>query len=1689
MATPEAIEAKTLRSDRQHTDNPTILDLITPEISEKNLEPAITHFYSFAVNALRQRESVFLVAGVAGELPPDERLVSILPAGKFSIEWRQDDRHTEGQACVVLPQDEKHKEKRFLLLSSAIHQLREKKLRIFLLTYPKEKPHQTIVLPKQPPPPEIPQPQEPIRLTLQRALNEAVSSLQADTPHKETLLEIFTGLHHALETDRRDSPIIIKMPNDTVREQVREIVVRASAGVLENQGHVLAVRNNDVPPALRVIATTWKGLSKTLDTSRAIDIIVIDGDEPLTKKQFNLISHYVPQKPVIILESDIDERDHSTQPDLFATSLTEAIDRKLLRPVLYRTLIPDLLGPNIQDWLDTHGSVTDTLIGKLASDATYNASLAHLIYDAIAITSGTTVAGIHKCFIQTLNADQAGILEEELRELLPPGLLDRVVTIKDPGNMNGTQQYGFRQWQKNHAEILIAPTLPPHKRVPEGVSMVFLHPERHNQEMMHILVRSLQPAIGNYDPVTIFEMGPCPNLSSRGFRTLEEELQAPVSKQQKISPAINRTESRAHKPKHTGIVSLVSQSGIDLRTVPLEDKKRHMTALTKRQREVFSLALKDMPLSDIASQLKVTPQSVKCVIRYGLHSIDHPRIKKERPTGVPRYAPYLFNGESVLTKSEDERRIIYTRAHLTLLEIETMEAYIVELPRGAGVPNRVAEVMLATNKVTVNRFLAKIRRKLANPDVYAPKPPKELSLITPGGIDLRTLTPKERQIHWRALTSRQQEIIGYALGGMSVHKIATVTNTIDHNIRSVIKYGLKSIDNPRTQKEKLARKPHRAPYLFNGESILTKNESERHAIYAQAHLTPRQIETIEAYIATLPQGIGVRERVAQMIHTKSIAAVSTTLAQVRKKLANPEAFVPIPKELLLITPSGIDLRQLPAEMVEHHLQYLTPRQQEVLRCALRGMRPPDIARQSVVIALQRIDHPRIHKEKQPTTPREYKPYLWQGVSILSVSADERGDIYSKAHLNDLEIATMEAFIAALPLGKGVYKRVAQAVNAANIAAVNTILVRIRRKLEHPGVHVPKYPRTLTLITPNGIDLRQVTPNELQRHIQELTPRQQEVMELALKNIPNRQIAERLGINYQNVWTRIQAGLRRIDHPRVKKENTYAPRAWKQFLFKGQSISSMSEEQRKEVYSRTYLFPREILAIESYLYADQQNLKVYEHVAQILPLNIARVGWVMTNIRKKLADPEKYKPKTRLTPSLVTPEGIDLRKVQPDELQRHIQTLTPKQQEVMVLALKNVPICDMAIQLVKYPSNIRRILQTGLWRIDHPKVKKEKTHAPRKQVKFFFEEQSLFEIPEDQRKEIYARVHLTPKNILAIESYIFAKQNGLEVMKHVTQSLNAPSVDAVGVMLSNIRKKLADPEKYKPKTRGRKPGQHRETTPPRTTISAQTYLLSQITEGDKPTPKISKKTIHTWAAQQMLPKEIFRYDKPNLIRWNQYVTLMRTLIHLSKEHYPDLTTTITQPIRENDPIPSVATIVQRIEALLPELLLRAYINRFPEQPMTKQHMDDALEHQGLAEGNSTKPLLTILKVLDESVENAQLFGNHSPFSAYTLPYGGYCIHLKRISDAQFSAAAYMSYGKPCREAIRTRVRLSRATTPIANFLKPILLQDNQQNSLEQALKIKYDWATIYLDIAPLALGEPETKRQRELAELINTKILH
>jgi len=114
----------------------------------------------------------------------------------------------------------------------------------------------------------------------------------------------------------------------------------------------------------------------------------------------------------------------------------------------------------------------------------------------------------------------------------------------------------------------------------------------------------------------------------------------------------------------------------------------------------------------------------------------------------------------------------------------------------------------------------------------------------------------------------------------------------------------------------------------------------------------------------------------------------------------------------------------------------------------------------------------------------------------------------------------------------------------------------------------------------------------------------------------------------------------------------------------------------------------------------------------------------------------------------------------------------------------------------------------------PPEGKEKTYAYRGRKPFLFEGQSLIAIQEEQRKEIYTRVHLTPREILAIESYIFAIQHNVEIDKYVVQALHAPKRSIVNETLFLIRRRLANPQLYEPKKRGGKPSQHRETGNPK-----------------------------------------------------------------------------------------------------------------------------------------------------------------------------------------------------------------------------------------------------------------------------------
>jgi len=188
-------------------------------------------------------------------------------------------------------------------------------------------------------------------------------------------------------------------------------------------------------------------------------------------------------------------------------------------------------------------------------------------------------------------------------------------------------------------------------------------------------------------------------------------------------------------------------------------------------------------------------------------------------------------------------------------------------------------------------------------------------------------------------------------------------------------------------------------------------------------------------------------------------------------------------------------------------------------------------------------------------------------------------------------------------------------------------------------------------------------------------------------------------------------------------------------------------------------------------------------------------------------PKTPKPRPQRL-SLKTDSGIDLRTLTDKQFDQLTTRLTPTQLKYLAVARNGKSVPEMARKFDRQAAGIYSSIRTALSRIDHPRdrhvdhqrIKKEKTHSPRKQAQFLFEGQSLFEIPEDQRKKIYARVHLTPRNILAIESYIYAIQHNLRVNIYVAQSINTPGTGAVYVMLSHIRKKLARPDKYEPKTR-------------------------------------------------------------------------------------------------------------------------------------------------------------------------------------------------------------------------------------------------------------------------------------------------
>jgi len=150
------------------------------------------------------------------------------------------------------------------------------------------------------------------------------------------------------------------------------------------------------------------------------------------------------------------------------------------------------------------------------------------------------------------------------------------------------------------------------------------------------------------------------------------------------------------------------------------------------------------------------------------------------------------------------------------------------------------------------------------------------------------------------------------------------------------------------------------------------------------------------------------------------------------------------------------------------------------------------------------------------------------------------------------------------------------------------------------------------------------------------------------------------------------------------------------------------------------------------------------------------------------------------------------------------------------------------------------------------------------------------------------------------------------------------------------------------------------------------------------------------------------------------------------------------------------------------------------------MDQALRRDELTSSAETRRIFRLLAELDATQENADLYGDHSPFAAYTMQPDARNAHLLKLTNSRFSAAALPSFGNLAR-SYTSQNSIITNFYHVGKFSQTNTQPRQQQEALEKAFHVQYDWATIYLDITPLALGEPETKRQRELAEFIRSQI--
>jgi hypothetical protein len=256
----------------------------------------------------------------------------------------------------------------------------------------------------------------------------------------------------------------------------------------------------------------------------------------------------------------------------------------------------------------------------------------------------------------------------------------------------------------------------------------------------------------------------------------------------------------------------------------------------------------------------------------------------------------------------------------------------------------------------------------------------------------------------------------------------------------------------------------------------------------------------------------------------------------------------------------------------------------------------------------------------------------------------------------------------------------------------------------------------------------------------------------------------------------------------RKRKTFWPTAI--YKYKSIRLSDMTPMERADAYTMANLTEKEIMIINysfGFTTGDRMDLK---EIKKITTIPIDKLKKIFTQVTDKFS--KFRKGPVPQTIDFITPSGIDLTTLNPEELAKKLAHLSPRQKDILIKAVQGVSRYDLINEYNSTMSRMKRTIRNALSRVDNP----VNIHLPHniQEEKFSFQGVLLTEMDPNQRRTLYHAMKLNPRQIRTVELRLGLEDGKLHTQKEIQEILGISLQNNVSLSLITIRRKLSQYEK-------------------------------------------------------------------------------------------------------------------------------------------------------------------------------------------------------------------------------------------------------------------------------------------------------